>query len=108
MRLGREREGLGRRDLDGDPRARPQPVTRLGVAVGHLDLPGRDQGLEARAREIGRAHLEEAVEPGPGRPRPRRRSSGARRRRRASPGSGVGGGPSRDIVPPERQLGGQE
>ena len=26
----------------------------------------------------------------------------------ASPGSGVGGGPSRDIVPPERQLGGQE
>ena len=68
-RLGHEREGLGRRHLDDDLRARPQTVARFRVAAGHRDVPGRDQRLEPRAREIGSMCLQEAIEAGPRRPR---------------------------------------
>jgi len=65
-RLGHERERRRGRNLDGDRRAGAEALARLGTGPIHDDVACRDQGLQVRARQVGRAGLEEAVEPRPG------------------------------------------
>ena len=89
-RLGRELDGLGRRDLDGDPLARPQPVAGLGVA--RRSPATRPAAISAwrrvRERSGARAWSQRSSRV-PGRRRARRRSSGALGAAPdASPGSG--------------------
>ena len=59
--------GLRRRQRDRDPVARIDVVARIADrAAAHGDMPGEDQGLEARARQFLDAGGERAVEPLPG------------------------------------------